>query len=103
MMRVKKKDQILVISGKDKGKKGEVIEVLPKKGKLKVKGIAIATRHVKPRRAGEPSGIVKSETFINLSKVMPICKACSKPARVGVKLLEGEKKARNCKRCGEIF
>lgn len=103
MMRVKKKDQVLIISGKDKGKKGEVIEILPKKGKLKVKGVAIATRHVKPKKAGELSGIIKSEAFIPLSKVMPVCKSCDKSTRIAAKMLENGTKARSCKRCGEIF
>lgn len=103
MMRVKKKDTVLILSGKDKGKKGEVIEVLPKKGTLKVKGVAIATRHVKPKKAGEPSGIIKAESYIQLSKVMPVCKACKNATRVGAKFLENGNKERCCKRCGEIF
>lgn len=102
-MRVKKKDQVMVISGKDKGKKGEIIEVLPKKGKLKVKGVAVATRHVKPKRAGEPSGIIKSESFIPLAKVMPVCTSCGKATRIAAKVMDNGKKARSCKRCGEIF
>jgi len=103
MMRVKKQDKVLVISGKDKGKVGEIIEILPKKDKLKVKGVAIATCHVKPRKAGATGGIVKKESYINLSKVMPICGSCNKATRVGFKSLADGKKARNCKRCGEIF
>src|SRR3990167_1067222 len=102
MMRVKKQDKVLVISGKDKDKIGEVIEILPKKDKLKVKGIAIATCHVKPSRAGVPSGIIKKESFIHISKVMPVCGSCDKATRVGFKILEDGKKARNCKRCGGL-
>lgn len=75
MMRVKKKDKVIILSGKDKGKQGEVIEILPKKGKLKVKGVGIMTRHVKAKRAGEPSGIIKTESYIPLSKVKLVSEA----------------------------
>jgi large subunit ribosomal protein L24 len=103
MMRVKKSDKVVVLSGKDKGKTGDIIAILPKKGKVKVKDVAVVTKHTKPRKAGETAGIVKSESFIDISRVLPVCKSCSKPTRVGSKLLEDGKKFRSCKRCGEIF
>jgi len=101
--RVRKNDIVHVVSGKNKGKQGSVIEILPKKGKVIVKGIAIATHHVKPRRAGEPGGIRKEESFIDMSQVMPVCSACKKPSRVNVKHLDAGKSARVCNRCKEIF
>ncbi len=101
--RIKKNDTVMVIAGKDKGKKGSVIEVKRKKGTMLVKDIAIVTRHVKPRRAGEQGGIKKEESYIRESKVMPICTACKKPTRVASKLLETGKRARICARCKEIF
>ncbi|MDP3889426.1 MAG: 50S ribosomal protein L24 [bacterium] len=101
--RVKKNDKIIVISGKDKGKEGVVIAILPKKGKVMAKGISIATRHTKARKQGETSGIKKEETFIDLVKVMPICDACKKPCRTGSKKLEQNKCVRVCKRCKETF
>lgn len=103
MARIKKNDMVMVISGRDKGKKGSVIELNTKKGMVLVEGIALATRHVKPRRAGEQGGIKKEESFIQASIVMPICTACKKPARVNSKQLETGKKARVCNRCEEIF
>lgn len=103
MMRIKKNDKVKVLSGKDSGKISSIIAILPKKGKVKVKDVAVVTKHVKPRRAGETSGIIKSESYIDLSKVLPICKSCNEPTRIGAKLLEDGKKFRSCKRCGEIF
>ena len=103
VMRVKKNDTVMVITGKDKGKQGSVIEIEPKKGLVLIKGVAIATRHVKARKQGEVSGIKKQESFIDASKVMPVCTACQKPCRVASAILESGKRARACKRCHEIF
>ncbi|HLJ31059.1 MAG TPA: 50S ribosomal protein L24 [Candidatus Babeliales bacterium] len=105
--RVRKNDIVHVISGKNKGKQGSVIAISPKKGnkegEVMVKGIAIATRHVKPRRAGEPGGIRKEESFIDMSQVMPVCSSCKKPSRVNAKMLDTGRSARVCNRCKEIF
>jgi large subunit ribosomal protein L24 len=101
--RIKKNDLVRVITGKDKNKEGSVIQVLPKKGKVLVKDVAVITRHVKPRKTGEPGGIRKEESYIRLSKVMPVCTACKKAARVSSKQLESGKRARMCSRCKEIF
>lgn len=101
--RIKKNDIVHVVSGKNRGKEGAVIAILPKKGKVMVKGIAVATHHVKPRRAGEPGGIRKEESFIDISQVMPVCSSCKKPSRVNVKHLDAEKSTRVCNRCKEIF
>jgi large subunit ribosomal protein L24 len=68
-MHIKKNDTVVVLTGKDKGKQGVVIEVLPKKGKVKVRGVAIVTRHVKARRQGEVSTIKKEESYIDMSNV----------------------------------
>lgn len=100
--RIKKNDSVVVVSGKDKGKRGSVIEIFPKKDKVVVEGIGIATKHVKARRAGEQAGIKKEEALIDLAKVMPVCSSCNKPCRVNVKLVAG-KNARACNRCEEIF
>ena len=101
--RIKKNDLVQVISGKDKGKRGQVIEVLPKKGKIKVKGIALQAKHSKPRKAGEVGSIKQKEAFLDISKVMPICSSTDKPCRVNVKVLEGGKKERVSNRSGEIL
>ena len=101
--RIKKNDIVHVLTGKNKGKQGAVIAILPKKGKVMVKGVAVATQHVKPRRAGEPGGIRKEERFVDISCVMPICSSCKKPARVNAKKLDTGMTARVCNRCKEIF
>ena len=101
--RIKKNDTVVVLSGRDKGKKGVVIQMNLKKGKALVEGVALATRHKKPRRAGEQGSIKKEESFIPVSNVMPVCAACKKPSRVNSKRLETGKKMRICNRCEEIF
>ncbi len=103
MMRIRKNDTVRVMSGKDKGKEGMVLAILPKKEKVKVKGVAIVTRHLKARKQGEVSRIKKEEAFIYLSKVMPVCASCKKACRVGIKTLENGSSARVCMRCTEIM
>lgn len=103
MMRIKKNDKVKIISGKDKGKEGVVLALIPKKDKIKVKGVNIVTRHVKARRQGETSGIRKEESFIYAPNVMPICPACKKACRVGAKTLEDGKRVRTCGRCKEVI
>ena len=82
MQRVKKNDKVVVLTGKDKGKTGVVFMVLPKKGKIKVKGIALATHHRKAKKQGETSAIRQEESFIEISNVMPISPDTGKPCRV---------------------
>lgn len=103
MMRVKKDDEVVVIAGKDSGKRGKIIDILPKDGKIKVKDVAILTKHFKAKKQGQVSSIKKEESFIDISNVMPICSACSKPSRMRSKLLEDGKKARVCSHCQEVF
>ena len=103
LSRIKKDDNVVVISGKDKGKQGVVLKVSPKDGKALVKGIAIVTRHSKARKSGETSKIIKEETFVPLSKIMPVCKSCKKPCRIKIKFLENNNKVRVCHRCLEAF
>ncbi|MBP7796289.1 MAG: 50S ribosomal protein L24 [Elusimicrobiales bacterium] len=104
MLEIKKKDQIIVLSGKDKGKKGEVIKVLRKDDKVSkilVRGINMASKHKKPTR-NDPGGIVKKELPIDVSKVMLVCPGCSKPTRIKVNITEGGK-FRVCKKCGQTI
>ena len=101
--RVKKNDTVLVIAGKDKGKQGAVLEVLPSKNKVMVKDVSVVTRHVKARRQGEIAGIRKEESYLHLSKVMPVCSSCKKPCRVQLKEIENGARARSCHRCKEVF
>lgn len=101
-MHIKKGDQVLVISGKDKGKKGKVLAVMPASRKVIVEGVAMAKKHAKPRRQGETGGIIDQELAIYASKVMHICNSCGEPTRIGRKLVD-DKKVRYCKKCDEIF
>ncbi|CDK30502.1 50S ribosomal protein L24 [Candidatus Babela massiliensis] len=102
MMQIKKNDTVIVIAGKDKSKQGTVIAILPKKGLIKVKDVALATKHKKARRQGEASQIKREESYINISNVM-LLSTDSKPCRVNFKVSEDGKKARVCKRTNEIL
>ena len=102
-MHIKKDDTVVVISGVDKNKKGKVLEVIPSEGKVIVEGVAVATKHTKPRRQGETGGIVKQEAAIDASKVMHVCSKCGKATRIARKVLENGKRDRVCKHCNETF
>ena len=97
---VKKDDTVVVISGNDKGKKGKVLEVAPKEGKIIVEGVHLVKKHVKPRRQGEAGGIVEAEGAIYASKVQIFCDKCGKGVRIAHKTLEDGKKVRVCAKCG---
>lgn len=101
--RIKKNDLVFVLSGKDKGKQGEVVEIFPKEDKVIVKNIALVTRHYKARKQGEVSGIKKQESFVAMSRVMPVCSGCKAPCRVVVQVLDNAKTTRACHRCQKAF
>ena len=98
-MRIKKGDNVEVLSGNDKGKKGEVLEILPKDNKVIVKGVNVRKKHVKPRKQGDEGGIISVECAINSSKVNVVCPKCGKATKVGYSE-EKDKKIRVCKKCG---
>ncbi len=98
-MNIKKDDKVVVLSGKDKGKEGKILSADPKALKVIVEGVNVATKHQKPRKQGEEGGIIKVETPIYASKVQLVCPKCGKATRVAHKI-EGDKKARVCKKCG---
>ena len=100
---VKTGDTVVVLSGKDKGKKGKVLAVSPKEGKVIVEKINIVSKHIKPRRMGEPGGIIKAEGAMYASKVQIVCPRCKKPTRVGHKIYEDGTKSRICVKCGEAL
>lgn len=100
---VKKDDQVVILSGKDKGKKGKVIAVSPKEGKVIIEGCNMVTKHVKPKQMGQTGGIVKAEGAMYASKVMLVCPKCGKPTRLAHKILSDGTKERLCKHCGETF
>ena len=99
-MSIKKGDTVVVLSGKDKGKKGEVIAVLPKDGKVVVEKINMVSRHTKPRRQGETGGIIQKEAPLYACKVQRVCPKCDKATRPAHKVLADGKKVRVCKKCG---
>jgi large subunit ribosomal protein L24 len=100
---IKKNDEVIVISGNDKGKKGKVLAVNHESGRVIVEGINMATMHKKPRRQGETGGIIRQEAALNMSNVMHICKKCGKPTRIGYTVLKDGSKVRVCKKCNENF
>ena len=98
-MRIKKGDTVKVLSGNDKGKTGEVLEVIPKTEKIVVKGVNVRKKHVKPRKQGEEGGIISVEVAIHSSKVNVVCPKCGKATRIGFKENKDNKKVRVCKKC----
>ena len=101
-MKIKKGDTVVVVSGRDKGKSGEVLRVLPADRRLIVQGIHVARRHTKPRM-GDPGGIVDKELTIDVSNVAHIDPQSGKPTRVGYKILDDGRKVRVARRSGEVL
>jgi len=99
-MKIKKGDTVLIISGKDRGRKGKVLESFPKESRILVEGINLRKKHQRPRRAGEKGQIITLPAPIDISNVKLICSKCGKPTRVGFKIVES-KKFRICKKCGQ--
>ena len=100
-LNVKKGDSVRVLSGKDKGKEGKIIEAMPKKGKVVVENVNKVTRHTKPNQKYPNGGRITKEMPLAVCKVMLVCPACEKPTRVGHKAVNG-KNVRFCKKCGEV-
>lgn len=99
-MKIKKGDTVLIISGKDRGKTGKVLNVLPKKNKVVVEGVNLRKKNVRPKRSGEKGQIIQMTAPLNDSNVMVICGKCGKASRMGYKI-NGDKKYRICKKCGQ--
>ena len=102
-MRIKKNDQVRVISGKSKGKEGKILRRIPQKDMIVVEGVNMVSRHVKPSQKNPQSGIIKQEAPIYASKVMLVCPQCGAATRVGSSFLESGKKVRVCRKCNEII
>jgi large subunit ribosomal protein L24 len=101
-LHVKKGDTVLVLSGKDKGKQGKVVQALPKKDKVVIEGVNKIKRHTKPSQSAPQGGIISKEAPMAAAKVMVVCPACSKATRIAKKEVNG-KMLRACKKCGEII
>ena len=102
-MKIRKNDTVMVIAGKDKGKKGKVRFAYPKEGRVLVEGVNFIKRHVKPSSAHRQGGIIEKEGPIQISNVMLVCTKCNVPVRIGNKVLEDGTKVRFCKKCDEII
>lgn len=104
-LHIKTGDTVVVLSGKDRGKKGKVLAVSPKESKVIIEGVNMCTKHVKPRRQGQAGGIVKAEAAMYACKVQAVCPKCGKPTRIGHKILDDGTKVRVCRNadCREEF
>jgi len=101
-MKIKKGDKVLLITGKDRTKTGKVEKVIPKKNKLVVTGLNMIKKHIRPSQNSPKGGIVDQAAPFSISNVKLICPKCNKPARVGFKTIDKDKK-RVCKKCSEII
>jgi large subunit ribosomal protein L24 len=105
-MKIKKNDNVKILAGKDNGKTGKVLQVLPEEGKVSIEGLNLLVKHMRPNREGEKGQRIEFPAFINASNVALICPSCGQQTRVGMKLTEGEKgvkKYRVCKKCKTVI
>ncbi|ACJ75671.1 50S ribosomal protein L24 [Thermosipho africanus H17ap60334] len=101
--KIRKGDTVMVLSGKDKGKTGEVVRVIPKEDKVVVRGVNVVKRHQRPNAQMRQGGIIEKESPIYACKVALVCPSCGKATRVGFRFLEDGTKVRYCKKCGEVI
>lgn len=107
-MRVRKNDQVLVLSGNFRGKKGKVLKVYPEKSRIIVEGVNFIKRHSRPTQQNPQGGIIEKEAAIHVSNVMVICPKCNTPSKMGRKAVFDESRNRKnrvrvCKNCGEMI
>ncbi len=101
--KIRKNDTVLVIAGKERGKRGKVASVSPKEQRAVVEGVNMIKRHMRPRGIGMPGGIIEREASLHVSNLMLVCNKCDKPNRVLFKTLENGTKVRACRNCGELL
>lgn len=99
--RIRKGDTVVVLSGKERGKQGKVLQVMPAASKVVVEKLNLIKRHTRPGKTNK-GGIIEKEASLALGKVMVLCPHCNKPSRLGVAVMEGGRRLRRCKRCNEI-
>ena len=102
-MKVRKNDTVIIIAGKDKGKKGKVRRAIPEEHRVLVEGLNMIKRQSRASRAARQAGIIELEAPLHISKVMLLCEKCGKPTRVGFRFLTDGKKMRICKSCQEVI
>jgi large subunit ribosomal protein L24 len=100
---IRKNDSVMVIAGKERGKTGKILRVLPEKNAVIIERLNIVKKHSKPRGPQQPGGIVEKEATIHSSNVMIMCDKCNAPVRIGHKILADGKKIRICRRCNEAL
>ncbi|MCD5412930.1 MAG: 50S ribosomal protein L24 [Dehalococcoidia bacterium] len=103
MRKIRKNDEVMVILGRSRGKKGKVLVSIPGDDRLIVEGINMIKRHTRPRGKMRQAGIIEREAPLHISDVKLICKKCNRPTRVGFRLLEDKSRVRSCKKCGEVI
>jgi len=99
--KIRKNDMVMVVKGRDRGKTGKVLRVLPNEGRVLVERLNLVKRHSKPRGAASPGGIVEKEAPLQIANVMYFCDRCNAPVRVGTKIAQDGERTRMCRRCGE--
>lgn len=97
-MKIKKGDNVIMLSGKDRGKTGKVLIVLAEESKAVVEGLNLIKKHLRPKKQGQKGEIVSKERAVNVSSMALVCRSCNKPVRIGYKV-EGQNKFRICKKC----
>jgi len=107
-MKIKKNDKIQIVKGKDAGKSGKVLQVFIKENRVSVEGLNLLVKHLRPRKQGEKGQKIEFPAAINASNVMLVCPKCSKPTRVGYKIIETgdnkkKKKTRYCRKCNQAI
>lgn len=100
-MNIRKNDTVMVIAGRERGKTGKVLKVMPEEDRVLIERINLVKRHTRPRPPRQAGGIVEKEAPVHISNVMVMCDKCNAPVRVGRKLLADNRKVRVCRRCGE--
>lgn len=102
-MEIRKNDSVMVIAGRERGKTGKVLKVLPEKDRIIVERVNLVKRHSKPKGPQQPGGIVEKEAAIHASNIMIMCDKCNAPVRIGRKILADGQKIRICRRCSEAL
>lgn len=95
---IRRDDEVRVVSGKDRGRSGRVVRVLPREGRVMVEGVARAKKHSRPSKRRQQGGIIDIEQFVDISNVQVVCKSCGQPTRIGHRI-DGDSKVRVCKKC----
>jgi large subunit ribosomal protein L24 len=105
-MKIRKNDKVQIISGKDKGKQGKVLQVFPEEKRVAIEGLNLRTKNMRPRREGEKGQRIQFPAPLGISNVLIVCPRCSRPARIGYKIIindKEKKKIRLCKKCKELI